>query len=350
MNTEKLSLISLITGIISMVLCYYKLGGILGIIAITLGIITLVKGDKQWMAIVGLVCGIIGFICSAVVAIVKVSEAVKESKQETVAESVTPTPEPTPTPTPTPTPSPAPEPKPQIEPNEPLKDEEDNNSIWATEYTPISDFRYTVDESKHEITLVRYEGDDKKIMLSPVYILDGEEYELVSMGDDACFLSETDISSVYIPDGVVSIGDSCFNSCARLEHVRLPKTIKKFGSAFFTYFDDYEVVFNAEIETPDGYDVNNYDLSPDDSNQAYALGEDLARALNGIVGGVDESMDDSHRSETIYFGGTEKEWNAIGGKLDDEPEPPNNDTSDEMYQKGKQAGDKLAEDLGNIDW
>lgn len=347
----KLSLFGLISGVISLILCYYKIGGILGIAAITLGIIALTKGcDKKALAIVGLVCGIIGLICSSLVAFTELADSIKESKGKTEAiesraePTHEPTPDPTPKPTREPTATPTPTPEPQIE------EDEDDGSIWASDFTPISDFRYKVDESKKEITLVRYRGSDSKIMLSPVYNLGGEDYKLVSMGDDACFLSETYITSVYIPDGVTYIGDTCFNSCSNLQHVRIPKTVESINWNFFTYFDDFTMVYEADIEHPEGHDTSQYDLSPDDATQAAELGENMARALNGMLGGFNESMDDSKRSETIYFAGTESEWVSIGGELSKDRPQSSVDESDGNYQKGKEAGDKLAEDLSNIDW
>ena len=45
--------------------------------------------------------------------------------------------------------------------------------------------------------------------------------------------SETNITTVTIPEGVISIGDSCFYRCKSLTSVQLPSTLRSIGDWAF---------------------------------------------------------------------------------------------------------------------
>lgn len=191
--------------------------------------------------------------------------------------------------------------------NSDTDDSSANNSDnpWATVFTPINDFRYTLNEEEKTITLERYIGDDTKILLSPIYNIDGIDYNLVSMGDSACFLSETHITSVYIPEGVTYIGSSCFNSCSSLEHLYIPTTAS-IKNGFLNYMDEYTLHYNSVIDITSSRDTTNYEKADNSIDRAEEAGEDVARALNGMMGGLDTPV-----TVNIYYGGTEEQWSCI---------------------------------------
>lgn len=180
--------------------------------------------------------------------------------------------------------------------------EDNSDNPWATSFTPINDFRYTLDIEQNTITLERYIGDDTKILLSPTYTIDGVDYSLISMGDDACFLSETHITSVYIPEGVTYIGASCFNSCSSLEYLYLPSTANT-ETGFLNYMHEYTVNYNSVIDITSDRDTTNYKKVDNSINKSEELGEDLARSINGMLGGTDDPV-----VVNIYYGGTEEQW------------------------------------------
>lgn len=166
-----------------------------------------------------------------------------------------------------------------------------------------------LDKSNETITLNKYRGDRKKIMLSPVYTVDGVDYSLKTVGD-ACFFGEISITSVYIPEGVTSISDNCFNSCADLQYLYLPSTLKSVTGAFLDYFHKYNIYCDSVAELPEERDLNNYEEVIDDRGQAYELGEAAGGAVNGFLAGLLDGEDGAVTTE-IYFGGTEAQWNAI---------------------------------------
>ena len=60
--------------------------------------------------------------------------------------------------------------------------------------------------------------------------LDG--YPVTAIGDGVFQLKQK-ITSVTIPDGVISIGAKAFSSCDGIEKIRLPKTLKSIGNRAF---------------------------------------------------------------------------------------------------------------------
>ena len=192
---------------------------------------------------------------------------------------------------------------------EPVEEPEDDSGIWASKYTPISDFRYTLDKKEKTITLNRYIGDDEKILLSKTYTIGGEDYNLVSLGDGACFLGEIRITSIYVPEGVTHLGAATFNSCSSLQHLYIPSTMEDLPMDFLDYIHEYTLFCNAETTLPAERDTTNYEESTEEFSQAEELGRSLGGALNGIIGGITSDPDHPIVTE-IYFGGSEEQWES----------------------------------------
>ena len=114
------------------------------------------------------------------------------------------------------------------------------NSVWTAEHTPLDDFKYYIDGN--EITLTDYNGRDKKINIAPVYELEGKEYRVVSL--DGTF-SLGSVTSVIVPEGVISIADNTFNSTG-IKFLYLPSTLEKFNG--WSYFHDTQKLYYGGTE------------------------------------------------------------------------------------------------------
>ena len=197
----------------------------------------------------------------------------------------------------------------------PIEDDvfDDDENEWASRFTPINNFRYSLNKEKKEITLIRYIGDLTKVMLSPVYTIDGVDYSLVSLGDNACFFGKTSITSVYIPEGVTYMSDNCFNSCASLKYLYIPTTMESVTASFLDYIHEYTVFCDSTANLPAERDTNDYPEVVDDVSQAYELGDSTGSAINGILAGLMSDSENPIVTE-IYFGGTESQWRSIAGR------------------------------------
>lgn len=187
-----------------------------------------------------------------------------------------------------------------------IETEHDNDRIWAKEFTPINEFYYSLDKKSKTVTITKYSGDRSKIMLSPVYTIGDVDYSLVAIGEGA-FLGEIDVTSIYIPEGVTYISSSCLNSCTGLRYLYLPSTISTITSEFLDYFHEYEIYCDSRATLPASRDLNAYEEVSDNRSKAEKAGAKAGSAINGFLGGLlDEEI-----PTTIYFGGTESQWESI---------------------------------------
>ena len=118
----------------------------------------------------------------------------------------------------------------------------ESNSVWAADITPIENFDYYLDGN--EIYLKDYEGRDKKVRIASTYTIDGNSYNVVSL--DGTFALER-VTSVIIPEGVISISDNVLNSSG-VEFVYIPSTLPEITNNFLRYFHDAEKIYYGGSE------------------------------------------------------------------------------------------------------
>lgn len=289
-QSEGMGIAALVLSIVGFLLSFRIVGIVFAMIGLILGIIALDRKQSKGICISAIVCAsVAAFI--ALIAFIglqlgKINSEPKQVTQITGTEYVEPV---------------------SIEEDEPVED------IWASEYTPIDDFRYHVDKDNHTITLIKYDSTDQdihKVMISPVYTIDGEDYAVTSMGTDACFFGATWIDSIIVPEGVTYIEPNCFNSCGVL-NLYLPSTLEKPDEYILDYLhDECNVYCNSKISLPSDRDMNNYELRTYGASSAEEIGKSFAGALNGLVQGLNEDVDNP-TIVNIYFGGTDEQWSNI---------------------------------------
>ena len=113
--------------------------------------------------------------------------------------------------------------------------------------------------------------ENHSAIISPVVEIQGKSYRVVSIKERAIFKNKY-LRSVYIPEGVESIGEDAFSRCPLLSSVHLPKSIKKLGVSSFLSCNNLtsvvlspsmkEIPVNAftdccliNIEIPEGVEV-----------------------------------------------------------------------------------------------
>ena len=121
------------------------------------------------------------------------------------------------------------------------------------------DFEYTL-EDDYTCTITKYNGSAANVTIpSTIY-----GYKVSALSDTA-FLSNKNIRSVIIPNGVLRIGALCFDSCTNLQEITIPDSVMYIvrsgdaGSGGFLQFCDSlkEITLGSGLENFFGtYDLN----------------------------------------------------------------------------------------------
>ena len=112
-----------------------------------------------------------------------------------------------------------------------------NNSSGNVTYSPVSDFEYKV--SGNRIVITKYIGKDE-IVYIPAEI---EGKPVMSVGG----FSETNVTSVIIPDGVQEISFTAFLNCKELTNVEVPDSVTIIRNSAF-----YRCEKLKSVNIPDG--------------------------------------------------------------------------------------------------
>lgn len=75
--------------------------------------------------------------------------------------------------------------------------------------------------------LVSYEGEDEKITLPSRF--DGSQYNIHQFA----FYNNKKITSVIVPEGIISIGNCAFSGCTKLYVITLPRSLQSIGNRVF---------------------------------------------------------------------------------------------------------------------
>ncbi len=95
---------------------------------------------------------------------------------------------------------------------------------------------YTFDEVGMTAAVVGYEGEPVDLAIPASVNIDGTDYAVAAIGDNAFSRCES-LQSVTLPEGVVSIGIYAFYACPALQSVTLPSTLASIGNWAFSGCD-----------------------------------------------------------------------------------------------------------------
>ena len=129
----------------------------------------------------------------------------------------------------------------------------DNGSVTVgkAEATPVADFTYEL--SGNEMTITGYTGTATKVIIDSTYTIDGVEYTVVEIGASA-FETNTEITSVVIPETVKTIGDYAFYDCTALTDVTIYSTDVEIGEVALGYY----YISRREDGIVEGFTIHGY--------------------------------------------------------------------------------------------
>ena len=150
-------------------------------------------------------------------------------------------------------------------------------------------------------TLVRYFGSDSKVDIPAE--LGGKP--ITSIGNDA-FAHCSSLTEVTIPKSVTSIGKFAFESCGSLTKVIIAEGVTSIGRAAFGHCSSL-----TEVTIPEG--VTNIEM--DTFHGCSSLTEvTIPKSVTSIGLGA---FDDCGTLATVYYGGTQKDWDALKKNIGD---------------------------------
>ena len=114
-------------------------------------------------------------------------------------------------------------------------------AVYAKKYSAGLEYTLSSDKTYYSVTGIGT-CEDKKISIPPEY--DGKPVKKV---ENESFRNRTNIASIIIPKGVISIGDYAFSSCCDLVNITLPEGITSIGDHAFSSCDSL-----VSIAIPEG--------------------------------------------------------------------------------------------------
>ena len=212
-------------------------------------------------------------------------------------------------------------------------------------------FEYAVNKDGESVTLTKYSGSDTEVIIPSE--LGGKP--VTAIGNEA-FWENTTITSVKIPEGVTSIGDSAFDGCSSLTEVTIPKSVTSIGEVAF-----YGCSSLTEVKIPKGVkSIGAYAFYGCSSLTEVKIPEGVTSIGEGVFNScrkltevtIPESVtsigevafafcssltevtipksvesieygafDDCGALATVYYGGTQEDWDALKKNIGDNNTP-----------------------------
>ena len=233
--------------------------------------------------------------------------------------------------------------------NNAIKPNDDNFRIGVYECSLSGDMVYQA--SDDAATLARYFGSDSKVDIPAE--LGGKP--VTAIGEDAFYRNKT-ITSVKIPEGVTSIGEYAFSSCDSLTGVTIPKSVTSIGNNAFADCSSLTEVTIPEGVTSIGEGVFNSCRKLTEvtipksvtsigewafegcsnltkviiSEGVTSIGESAFQSCGSLtevtipksVTSIESfAFSECEALETVYYGGTQKDWDALKKNIGEENTP-----------------------------
>ena len=190
-----------------------------------------------------------------------------------------------------------------------------------------SDYAYSVNDAGDGVTITKYNGEAKTVVIPSE--LGGKP--VTAIADNAFFQNKT-ITSVKIPEGVTSIGNSAFaqtnlteveipksvknieryafNCCYNLEEVTIPGGVQSTGDHAFAYCTRLKKVIIS-----DGVEII-------ETSAFQSCGSLTEVTIPKSVTSIESfAFCDCEALKTVYYGGTQKDWDALKKNIGEENTP-----------------------------
>lgn len=120
-----------------------------------------------------------------------------------------------------------------------------------TKEAVVGDLKYSYDTDAGTAKVIRMNGGLNYSQLTAVVIpatveIEGNNYNVTAIGQ-ACFESSPELSSVTLPEGLITIEASAFSVCPKLQSIDFPSTLEVIGHQGFSQCDIRSVTIPASV-------------------------------------------------------------------------------------------------------
>ena len=125
------------------------------------------------------------------------------------------------------------------------------------------DVTYSYDPATLTATLISYTNSGKsEVIVHSTTIYDGQIYQVKHI-DNSVFGKHSKMQSIALPDSLVTIGASTFNTCTSLRKITLPASVRSLGSNVFSGCKSLTDIYSFALVMPEteGDIINNAYLS-----------------------------------------------------------------------------------------
>ena len=169
-------------------------------------------------------------------------------------------------------------------------------------------FEYTV--TGDEATITGYTGSAKSLVIPSE--LGGKPVTEIGIFAFALCGSLTEVT---IPEGVTSIGNSAFSSCSSLTKVTIPKSVTSIGNDAFAHCSSL-----TKVTIPEGVTS----IGAGAFQSCGSLTEVTIPKSVETIGEI--AFDECEALATVYYGGTQEDWDALKNTIDNGNDPLKNAT------------------------
>ena len=169
-----------------------------------------------------------------------------------------------------------------------------------------SDYAYSVNDAGDGVTITKYNGAAKTVVIPSE--LGGKK--VTAIGEKAFYKNKT-ITSVKIPEGVTSIGVYAFQYCNSLTEVTIPKSVTSIGDNAFSVCDSL-----TKATIPEGVTSIRDSVFEGCSSLTEVT---IPKSVTSIKYAA---FYDCGALATVYYGGTQKDWDALKNTIDDNGNTP----------------------------
>ena len=189
------------------------------------------------------------------------------------------------------------------DPQNPVYHSEGNCLIETKSKTLIAGCGTSVIPADGSVTFIGDGAFSVRSSLTSITIPDS----VTSIGDSA-FAGCESLESITIPDSVTSIGDSAFAGCESLESITIPDSVTSIGDRVFSGCESLMSVTIGDGVTEIG-----------GSAFYYCSGLTSITIPDSVISIGSMAFEGCESLETVYYRGSEAEWNEIGIRGSNEP-------------------------------